>query len=564
MQNLNPLWRFTPLAMPMGVSVLLIIILISLGARRRQNPLAIPYLFFMGELLIWMSTSLLEILTLDHTLSQFLADLSFLGVAFLPVTWLTIVLVYTDKRRLLTRWLPALLLVPVLTNLMIWTNSQHHLWRGESFRDLTTTWFPITVYQYGPWFYAIYLPYAYLVTLAATILLVWALIVKGKVYRAQISIMLTALYLPLSIEILHRLGYELVPHFNASTLIFPISGLLLGWSLLRFQFLNLTPIARERVIENMESLLLVVDQLHQIVDINPAARSFFALNNQGLIGKHLQELFPNQGELVQRISTAFSLRDEIKLDRAGELHTFELQVSPIRYRSGNAAGQLILLNNISERKATEQMLHEQSRQIAILEERRRIARDLHDSVNQTLFAASTLADLLPIALDKKPEKLREYASSIRQLTQGATAQMRLILLELYPDALLQTNLGTILRHLCLSFTGDTGTPIDYAASPHIHVESDVQMAFYRIAQEALQNTRKHADASHVSVRLLQQDAYLELVIQDNGRGFDVGRTLGGQFGVRNMHERAQAVGATLSIISQANQGTTIKVMKANQ
>jgi len=558
---MTPLWRYTPLAIPMAASVVLLIVLISIGYRQRRNPVAIPYLFFMSELLLWMSMSLLEVLTLDLDLSLLFSDLFFLGASFLPVTWLSIVLVYTDKRRLLARLLPPLLSIPVLTNLVIWTNTHHHLWRTAFYRDVTTTWFPITVSEYGPYFQIVYLPSAYLVTFFATFFLVRAYFQKDRIYRTQILMMLTALYLPVSVDILYFLGFELIPDFNAAPLLFPISGVLLGWSLLRFQFLKLTPIARERVIENMDALMVVLDHQHHVVDVNPAAIKRLSSGNKDLIGLHLQDLFPDQGDLVQRIVDADSLHDEIHLEQAGEIRSFALHLSPIRYQSGTYAGKIVLLNDITERKTTERALSEHAREIAILEERQRIARDLHDSVNQTLFSASTLADLLPLAIERKPEKLPEYALNIRQLTHGATAQMRLILLELYPDALAQTDLNAILRHLCVAHTGDTGIAVTYTGSSQVQFAPHIQMAFYRIAQEALHNTRKHSNASQINVSLVREKSCVELTIEDNGAGFDLQSTAGGHFGLRNMQQRAEEVGATLNIVSQVSQGTKIRVMK---
>lgn len=559
--GMNPQWHYTPLVIPMGFSIGLIIALMFLGYRQRQNPLALPFLLLMGESLIWMSMSLLEVSTLNLELSLFFADASFLGITFLSVTWLYISLIYTGARQHLRRLLPWLLIVPVLTNVIIWTNPLHHLWRGDSYRDLTTTWFPISVYNYEWWFYNVHIPFAFILTFLATFFLLRSLLFRNKVYRVQIIVMLAALYLPLTLDIIDRMGFEPIPYYNSSTLVFPISGLLVGWSLLRLQFLNLMPIARDRVVENMESLMVVLDLQHRVVDVNPAAKRHLIRGKTDIIGMPIQQVFHNDADLVTRIINKVYLNQEIKLDQFGEARTYALQVSPITYRSGGVAGQLLLLNDITERKNTERTLNEQAQQVAILEERQRLAQELHDSVNQTLFAAGALADLLPKAIEMKPEKVQEYALSIQQLTHGATAQMRLILLELYPDALIQADLSTILKHLCVAHTGDTGTPIDFTASPHIQLERDDQMAFYRITQEALQNIRKHTEATRIIVKLSKHDDTMTLMIQDDGIGFDVTDTPAGHFGLQNMRQRAEAVGARLEIVSAVNQGTKITITK---
>ena len=545
----------------MSVSILLIIALFILGYRQRHNPLAIPFLFLISEAFIWMIMSLLEVSTLNLSLSLFFADASFFGITFLSVTWLYVVLIYTGRLPRFRRVFPWLLLVPILTLVVIWTNPLHQLWRGESYRDLTTTWFPISVYDYGMWFYNVHIPYAFSTTLLATYFLLRSLGFHNNVYRVQMLIMLIALYLPLTTDILDRMGIAPIPYYNSSTLIFPISAVLLAWSLLRFRFLNLTPIARDRVVEDMESIMIVLNLEFRIVDANPAAKQHFSHHKGAIIGTHIQELFPDDADLIHRITHNVHLNQEITRKHCEETRIYALQVSPVKYHSGGAVGQLMLLNDITTRKNTERALVEQAQQVAILEERERLARELHDSVNQTLFAASALANLLPKAVKTKPEKVQEYAHHIQQLTQGATAQMRLILLELYPDALVNSELAMILRHLCVAHTGDTGILVDFTTNSQIRLEEDAQMAFYRITQEALQNIRKHTDATRIIVELNLHNDTITLSIEDNGAGFIVNETLVGHFGLMNMRQRALDIGATLDVFSEVDRGTRVTVSK---
>lgn len=202
-------------------------------------------------------------------------------------------------------------------------------------------------------------------------------------------------------------------------------------------------------------------------------------------------------------------------------------------------------------------LYQQAQQMAAFEERQRIARDLHDAVNQLLFSASMMAETLILTVDTEPEKTKQGLSRIHQLTQGALAEMRTLLVELRPDALLKAELADLLAYLVDALIGRTRAQVEAMFDHSIVLQPDVKVAFYRIAQEALNNIIKHSNATHVSLRLYTEQGTVVLQIQDNGRGFDTQDLPAGHFGLSIMHERAQLVGATLTVESQPEQGTTI-------
>ena len=553
-------WQYNHLIIPLGVSIVMVLTLIVLGMRQRQNPTAIPFLIFMACILIWITSSLLELIILNLQISLFLTDLSFLGITFFPIAWLSMVMIYVGKGKNLQRLLPWLLIIPILTNVIIWTNPLHHLWRGDAYRDLTTTWFPITVYEYGQWF-TVHLVFSLSVAFIAMFLLVRSFFFREKVYRIQIIVLLTALNLPLSVEVLHWLGVDLIPHYNASILTFPISGFLLGWVLLRHNFLELMPIARDLVVESMEDLMLVIDHQRRLVDVNPIARQRLFKGDKGVVGKRLDDLLPSQSEVIRDMMESHTARKEVEVFNDDKHLMYEVTLSPINHLLIDNAGWLLLLRDITSRKLAEQVSQEQAQKVAILEERQRLARELHDSVSQTLFAARMMADLLPRAIEKKPEKVLEYSSSIQQLIHGATAEMRLVLLELYPDALIETDLGTVIKHLCDAYVGSTGTALDFFATSQIHLEKEAQMAFYRITQEALHNISKHTQATQVTVKLTNSNDAIKLFIQDNGSGFDSDNIPPDHFGLKNMEDRAKSIEAQLDIMSTKNFGTTITLIR---
>ncbi|HEY73315.1 MAG TPA: GAF domain-containing protein [Thermoflexia bacterium] len=207
-------------------------------------------------------------------------------------------------------------------------------------------------------------------------------------------------------------------------------------------------------------------------------------------------------------------------------------------------------------------LYEQTQELAVVQERNRLARDLHDAVTQTLFSASLIAEALPAIWESDREEGKQLLGEIRRLSRGALAEMRTLLLELRPTALVETSLPDLLRQLAEAVTGRTGIPVTVTMTSQCELPADVHVALYRIAQEALNNVAKHASASRAEVALhcISAGGSVELRVHDNGRGFDPGDVLPHRLGLEIIHERAQAVGATLKVESEIGNGTDVVVV----
>lgn len=205
-------------------------------------------------------------------------------------------------------------------------------------------------------------------------------------------------------------------------------------------------------------------------------------------------------------------------------------------------------------------LYEQARALAALQERQRIAQNLHDAVNQSLFSAGIIAEVLPRLWERDPEEGRRSLEDLRRLTRGALAEMRALLAELRPTALTDTELGDLLSLLGNAFTGRTNIPVVVTISGAGRLPAETQVALYRICQEALNNIAKHAKASQVEIDLRHVPGGLELHIRDNGRGFVFSNLVpSGHYGLEMMHERAEAVGAVLTVTSRPGQGTEVSI-----
>lgn len=204
-------------------------------------------------------------------------------------------------------------------------------------------------------------------------------------------------------------------------------------------------------------------------------------------------------------------------------------------------------------------LYERAQAVAAVHERQRLAQNLHDAVNQSLFSAGLIAEVLPRLWERDPDEGRRSLEDLRRLTRGALAEMRALLAELRPSILTDTDLGDLLRQLGSAFTGRTSVPVAVTVTGQGSWPTEVQVAFYRVCQEGLNNVAKHAEAGRVAIHLHSDPGAMELQLCDDGRGFDPARIPPGRSGLGMMRERAEAVGAILSITSQPGRGTEITI-----
>ncbi|MCC6616101.1 MAG: GAF domain-containing protein [Anaerolineae bacterium] len=205
-------------------------------------------------------------------------------------------------------------------------------------------------------------------------------------------------------------------------------------------------------------------------------------------------------------------------------------------------------------------LYERAGDTAVAAERGRLARDLHDSVTQTLFSASLTAEVLPRLWQRNPEEGAKRLEKMRELTRGALAEMRTLLLELRPSALTETSLSDLLHQLARGISSRTEIPIDIQIEGERDLPPEVQIALYRIAQEALNNVAKHSGAARAQVDLAFSDGTVALLVSDDGQGFDPWAKASNHLGLRIMSERAADIGAELKIDTTLGHGTKISAV----
>ncbi|RIK40735.1 MAG: hypothetical protein DCC55_14145 [Chloroflexi bacterium] len=204
--------------------------------------------------------------------------------------------------------------------------------------------------------------------------------------------------------------------------------------------------------------------------------------------------------------------------------------------------------------------HEQTKQRAVINERQRLARELHDSVTQVLYSVILYADAtrLALAADKKAEA-SENLQELRTLARQAMADMRLLLFRLHPPVLEDEGLVAALQARLEAIEARAGLQIDLRAEGENTLPIAMEEELYKVALEALNNVVKHAKAEQVTVHLLFTDQGCVLTIQDDGVGFDPVTVQGGGLGLRSIAGRVQQIGGNLLVESAPRQGTKLQV-----
>jgi signal transduction histidine kinase len=260
-------------------------------------------------------------------------------------------------------------------------------------------------------------------------------------------------------------------------------------------------------------------------------------------------------------------KDVIRSELAVPLKTKDAVIGVLHVQSDvvNAfdGGDVAVLQSLAYQAAAaieNARLYEQARQVAAMQERQRLARELHDAVTQTLFSASLIAEVLPRIWERDRQEGLRRLQELRELTRGALAEMRTLLLELRPSALVEAELGDLLHQLGESIIGRARVPVAVEFEGECELSAEIKVALYRIAQEALNNVAKHAGASHVMVRVGCSSSGVVMRVLDDGQGFDPAAVGPDHLGLGIMRERAEAIGAEIEVDSHVGRGTQITVV----
>ena len=301
----------------------------------------------------------------------------------------------------------------------------------------------------------------------------------------------------------------------------------------------------------------------RVLTANTAMKTLFGYPDDDIFEANVFDFFPDdeiRREIMDQLFKKGLIREPVlQLQRSDGTLIYANLTESILSR-GDQDVLLGIVDDITDQVITEQELQKKAEDAAVAEERNRIARELHDSVTQTLYTTSLIAEALPKVWLTHPEEALRSLRELRILTQGALAEMRTLLLELRPGELVDRSLSELLHQLTDAMSTRTEMPITTTVIGDATLPTDVKIAFFRITQEALNNISKHARADRAWVNLSTQNGQATLRIGDNGRGFQLDTVPPHRLGLIIMQERAKAIEADFSLESAADVGTNIIVV----
>jgi NarL family two-component system sensor histidine kinase LiaS len=263
----------------------------------------------------------------------------------------------------------------------------------------------------------------------------------------------------------------------------------------------------------------------------------------------------------RKLQTVDSLLHQIEEGR--QLDTDELnnskELQSIASRAGNIQKHIADQAKISQKLANEKAEDIESRmQEIISQERNRLARELHDSVSQQLFAASMMMSAINETQQDQEGRQAKQLKMVEEMIHQSQLEMRALLLHLRPAALKGKTLQEGIEELLVELLQKVALEIDWKVE-NFPLDKGVEDHLFRILQEAVSNTLRHAKSHNLEVLLIQRDEYAILRVADDGVGFNVEETKAGSYGLQNMYERAAEVGGSMKIISVKNKGTRLEV-----
>lgn len=276
----------------------------------------------------------------------------------------------------------------------------------------------------------------------------------------------------------------------------------------------------------------------------------------------IDSLPPEARDLTAQMSSLFKNWLAIPLMNKGEIYgAIILYYCQVHQFSEEEIGLILAFGDQVALSIENARLRTQAEKAAVIGERNRLARELHDAVSQTLFSTSLIAEVLPRLWDRDQAEGRMRLEELRQLTRGAQAEMRTLLFELRPSAIRDAQMSELLKHLVTAVSSRARIPISLTVERDRKLAPDVQMALYRIVQEALNNIVKYAYPQNVSIKYTAPPGKVLLEIEDDGCGFNPSEVSAEHLGIEIMRERAASIHAKMVLCSKTGSGTKICISR---
>ena len=342
--------------LPTFAATVFAIWLISRLWQRRNNTAVWTLIVMSVGLAIWTLGSSIQLLVTEYDWKLVFTSFRYLGITIILAAWFIFVVEYTGKSKRVTRRNIILLTIePILVQLLIFSNGQTN-WFWDTHELITDDGLFVIDSTPGVAF-GLHATYSYILLIISAFLLIQAMVRAPHLYRGQMRALLIAVLTPWVANFVFIFDLSPLPHFvDLTPLAFTVSVAAISWSIYRYHLVDIIPVARDIVIENMDDAILVLDNNNRVVDAN---RAFLKMVNQttnDVIGQPVTNVLSKQGDIVQNFLNVDQIQTDITANIDGTLRTFNLQISGLHNKHEELTGRIIVLHDVTSLKEANKAL----------------------------------------------------------------------------------------------------------------------------------------------------------------------------------------------------------------
>jgi signal transduction histidine kinase len=515
-----------------------------------------------------------EVFSTNVQTKWFFVVFEYFAICFIGATWLLFSLSYLNHKIIQSRKNIILLCIaPATFFILVMTNEYHHMFYTVFEYDYRT---------YGIFFWS-HLALSYIYLLMGTAILIKCL-VKGTGYkRKQTILLIFAALIPIVSNIIHvfkiiKLGIDI------TSVGFTFSLMFFAMATFKYRFLNIVPIALQKAVDNIKESIIVVDNFNKIIDYNNAfIKTFLSgrmIENSEDINDLLNKINKNIDKTKQtnklleaiQFGTETCISGELTL-KGSEIKCYTVNVYPIVGAKKEVLGRVVTFNDISSYKKLLKELNAKNEELsimneqlkehlyaveelAVMRERNRFAREVHDTLGHTMTSLITLMQVSKIAYKKNTDEGEETLSKGIEIARQGLKEIRRSISGLFPQKLESNTLTDGLKQLINEFQ-NLGINIELNIYGEEWYRSSACFnAVYRICQEAITNSIRHGKAQQINIILRLTDNRIKLFIIDNGCGC---KKIKKGFGLLGMEERVKELNGLLTYGSDGESGFNIHV-----
>ncbi|NLI57130.1 MAG: hypothetical protein GX387_01160 [Clostridium sp.] len=565
-----------------SISVLLSLFMIILFLLKgKRTPLLYNYLWCQVIIFIWSLGHILFLFSNNLTTRFISTCFEYIAISSISASWLLFCLIYTYSNILKKRKLIYLMFLPsVLVYILLLTNSLHHKFYIH---------FSMSEIVYGPVFW-FHLVISYIYALIGTIILIRHYIANIGYARKRTFLLIFAATIPIIANFFYifnaTTGINITPKgYDLTPVSFSLSLLLFSIAMYKYRFLNIVPIAHNKIVSNLNESIIVVDSFNKIDSFNESFLKTFSLSEKiniyDDVEKFTHYLKTNCSPTADTKRIINTINDEKSTNSEyGEIDmllpekkSFRVSIQPLFGKKQDFLGRIILFNDITEYKelldevkdknaeltAMNQQLSEYAatvEELSIERERNRFARDVHDTLGHSMTLLISLLEVCNITCKKDAEKTEEKIAQALKVAREGIKELRRSVKGLMPENLKNSDILSSIKSLINDFE-PSGINIDFSHDiEKINIDPRFSSVIFRICQEALTNSLRHGKAKNVTIILRANDNKIELFIFDDGIGcpnFKKG------FGLTSMTQRVKNIGGDIVFGSDGESGFNIRL-----